>query len=121
MDTLSSLPQAQNATDLLAVQAQQTGLFRGKVRTEAAYEKTARDFEAVFMAQMLQPMFEGLDVDDMFGGGHGEEMMRGLLTQEYGKAMAAQDQSGLSDAIKEQMIQLQAEASGKTKKRSTRE
>jgi hypothetical protein len=33
-----------------------------------------------------------------------------MLTQEYGKAMAANDSSGLSDAIKDQMLRLQEQA-----------
>ena len=69
---------------------------------------TAKNFESMFMAQMLQPMTESVDVDDAFGGGHGEEMMRSMLAQEYGKGMAATDRSGLSDAIKADMIRLQS-------------
>jgi len=69
--------------------------------------KAAKDFEAMFMSQMLQPMFEGLEVDGSFGGGHGEETMRGFLVQEYGKAMATGTDFGLSDAVKSEMIRLQ--------------
>ena len=49
-------------------------------------DKTSKDFESMFLTQMLQPMFEGLGVDPTFGGGHGEEVMRSFLVQEYGKA-----------------------------------
>ena len=35
-------------------------------------DAAAKDFESMFMAQMLQPMMEGLNVDGLFGGGHGE-------------------------------------------------
>ncbi len=43
------------------------------------FDKTAKDFTAVFFSQMLQPMFEGVGVDPMFGGGHGEEVMKSFL------------------------------------------
>ncbi|NTU76871.1 MAG: rod-binding protein [Alphaproteobacteria bacterium] len=73
-------------------------------------DAAAKDFESMFMAQMLQPMWEGLEVDGMFGGGHGEEAMRGLLVQEYGKAVALGGHLGLSDSIKAEMIRMQASA-----------
>lgn len=76
----------------------------------AAIDKAAKDFESMFMAQMLQPMFEGVEVDGMFGGGHGEEIMRGFLVQEYGKAVAQGSHFGLSDAIKDEMIRAQAQS-----------
>jgi Rod binding domain-containing protein len=106
MDALSlQADPSTNAQNALAAKS-----FARKPRTDADFDKTAKDFEGVFMAQMLQPMFESVGVDDIFGGGHGEEMVRGMLTQEYGKAVAAADKSGLSDAIKDQMIRLQEKA-----------
>jgi Rod binding domain-containing protein len=77
---------------------------------DAQATAAAKDFEAMFMAQMLQPMFEGVEVNEMFGGGHGEEMMRGILIQEYGKAMAAGGGFGLADSVKAEMIRMQGGA-----------
>ncbi|HEU0118526.1 MAG TPA: chemotaxis protein, partial [Alphaproteobacteria bacterium] len=51
----------------------------------ANVDKTSQDFESMFMSQMLQPMFDTIDVDPVFGGGHGEQVMRSFLVQEYGK------------------------------------
>lgn len=73
-------------------------------------DKTSKDFEAMFMAQMLQPMFESVEVDGLFGGGHGEEVMRGLLVQEYGKSLAANSNSMISDAVKSEMLRAQEHA-----------
>lgn len=70
-------------------------------------DKTANDFESVFMAQMLKPMWDGVETDAMFGGGPGEDVMKDLLVQEYGKSMARDDTSGLSTAIKDAMIRMQ--------------
>lgn len=82
----------------------------GKAINKAAFEKTAKDFEAVFMAQMIKPMWDGIKTDGMFGGGSGEEAMRDLLMQEYGKSMVRNDGYGLSDAIMNEMIRLQEKA-----------
>ena len=54
-------------------------------KTPAQIMSAARDFESVFATQMLTPMYEGMDVDPMFGGGHGEEMFRTMMLDEYGK------------------------------------
>lgn len=87
-----------------------SGYSASKVRSEAEVSATASNFESMFMTQMLQPMFESVEVDPMFGGGAGEEAMRGFLVQEYGKAVAAGDRSGLSDALKSDILRLQNEA-----------
>ena len=44
-----------------------------------AVEEAAREFEAVFVSEMMKPMFEGIKTDGMFGGGKGEEVFRGFL------------------------------------------
>lgn len=73
-------------------------------------DETAQDFEAVFISEMMKPMFEGLSTEAPFGGGKGEEVFRGMLLQEYGKLISQTGAIGLSDNIKAQMIQMQEEA-----------
>ncbi len=76
----------------------------------AKAESTARDFEAVFAAEMLKPMFEDISTDGMFGGGKGEEVFRSLLLDEYGKMIAQTGGIGLAAQVKEQMILMQEQA-----------
>ena len=52
-------------------------------------------------------MFEGIQVDPEFGGGHGEEAFRGLLTDQYGKMISNGKGIGISGAIKDMMIKMQ--------------
>ena len=73
-------------------------------KTKAA----AQDFEAVFLSEMFSHMFEGLNVDPMFGGGSGEKMFRSMMVQEYGKMMAKGGGIGISDQLQKMMIQMQA-------------
>lgn len=70
-------------------------------------EQVAKEFEAVFISEMIKPLFEGIEVDGVFGGGKGEEIFRGMMLQEYGKMLSQTGQIGISDAVKQQLIQLQ--------------
>ncbi len=67
----------------------------------------AEEFEAVFVAEMMKPMFEGISTDGMFGGGKAEEIFRGMLLQEYGKMMAQTGNVGIADSVKQEMIKMQ--------------
>ena len=73
-------------------------------------DKASKDFEGMFMAQMLQPMFETVTVDPLFGGGHGEEVMRSFLVQEYGKAASKGSHLGIAAAVSAEMVQKQQKA-----------
>jgi Rod binding domain-containing protein len=76
-------------------------------QTQAQVMKSARDFEAVFSTEMLSPMFEGIEVDPTFGGGHGEEMFRTMLLDQYGKQMAANDSLGMVHQIADTLLKIQ--------------
>lgn len=82
-------------------------------------DTAARDFEAMFMTEMMKPMFEELEPDPMFGGGKGEEIFQGFLLQEYGKLMAETGGIGLAGHIKAEMIRLQEQANGQTNGQET--
>lgn len=74
--------------------------------------EAAKEFEAVFIAEMMKPMFEGISTDGEFGGGKGEEIFRGMLLQEYGNLMAQTGEVGIASSVKDAMIQMQNEADG---------
>ena len=76
-------------------------------------DEAAQDFEAVFLSEMIKPMFEGIEVDEIFGGGKGEEIFRDLMIQEYGKKMAATGGIGLASHIRDAMIRQQEGVIGK--------
>ena len=82
-----------------------------KPAANANIDKAAQDFEGMFITQMLQPMFDGMGVNPTFGGGHGEEVMRGFMVQEYGKLIAARGGLGLASAVKAELLKVQQQAS----------
>ena len=71
-------------------------------------DKVAKDFEGMFLGEMLSHMFAGLEVDPQFGGGKGEEMFRGLMISEYGKQIAHGPGIGIAQHVRETMIALQS-------------
>lgn len=73
--------------------------------------EAAREFEAVFISQMIKPMFEGIETDNMFGGGKGEEVFRSMMIEEYGKEIAKRDITGLQTQVMSKLIELQEQQS----------
>ena len=69
--------------------------------------KVAKDFEAVFINEMLGQMFEGIATDGPFGGGPGEAIFRSMMIDNYSKTIAKQGGFGLSDAVKRELLHAQ--------------
>jgi Rod binding domain-containing protein len=76
----------------------------GAGRTDASADRKAMhrqavEFEAVYLAQMLKPMFEGIEAEAPFGGGFGEDVWRSMQVQQFGEAIAKSGGVGLADAV----------------------
>jgi len=71
--------------------------------------KTAEDFEASFLSQMLKPMFEGLKTDGPFGGGEAESTWRSFLIDAMAKQTVNAGGIGLADTVMAEMIKMQSE------------
>ncbi|WP_313005549.1 rod-binding protein [Brevundimonas sp.] len=72
--------------------------------------KTAEDFEASFLSQMLKPMFEGLQTDGPFGGGEGETTWRSFLIDAMAKQAVKAGGIGLADTVMTEMLKMQEQA-----------
>lgn len=82
--------------------------------TPAEALKTGKKFETMYLSEMLQPMFEGLKTDKVFGGGHGEEMFQSLAVGEYAKAMSASGGVGIAAAVQQEILRLQEQGHGRS-------
>ena len=111
-------PLAQNLspdTTLALIQAgqrdgtQQVAKLKGAQNIQQI-EEAAREFEAVFITEMMKPMFTDTQMEAPFGGGKGEEIFQGLMLQEYGKLISQTGTIGLADQVKQEMIRLQQDA-----------
>ncbi len=69
--------------------------------------RVAEEFEAIFLAQMLAPMFEGLETDGLGGGGIGEEIFRPMLIERYADALSRSGGVGIADSVVRELMRLQ--------------
>jgi len=79
-------------------------------KNDKKFNQTLQDYEGVFLSQMVSHMYEGVAVDPNFGGGAGEETMRSLLINEYGKKMAAAGGIGMAAQMRKQLLEAQEQA-----------
>ncbi len=69
--------------------------------------KVSEEFEAVFLGQMLQPMFQNIEAAEPFGGSSTEKIWRTMQVEEYGKALAKAGGIGIADAVFREIIKAQ--------------
>jgi Rod binding domain-containing protein len=99
-----SLPlPGQSATDLLKSQAtvaKANSAYRfTPEQTKARAKKSSEDFEAVFLNNMFQQMFTGIDGEGPFGGSGATGVWRSFLTDEYAKSFVKSGGVGIADQV----------------------
>ena len=85
---------------------------RGK--EELAAKKVAREFESLFVGMMLKSMRDTVGKDPLTDGGHGEEVFRSLMDQEYARIITEHGGIGLSAMLEKQLIS-PAQSSGESR------
>lgn len=70
-------------------------------------KRAAEEFEALFISEMLAPVFESVDTGGLFGGGQGEKIYRSMMVQEYGKAIAKAGGIGIADSVQREILKMQ--------------
>lgn len=98
----------------LAINAAQTQLVDSQIQAsksglmdKAAAREAAEQFEAVFISQMLAPMFESVPTDGIMGGGEAEGMYRSLMVNEYGKSIVKSGGIGIADNLYREILKYQ--------------
>ena len=74
---------------------------------KSAARQAAEEFEAVFLSQMLEGMFQQTEQDSAFGGGPGEKAFSGILHEEYAKVMSQSGGIGLADRLTAEILKFQ--------------
>lgn len=103
MQTTASSSLGPSAASLQSIAARTQG-------NPAATDQAAEEFEAVMLTAMLKPIFEGIETSEMFGGGEGEKMWKGLLVEEYAAEMAASGGIGIADQVRSELLRIQEES-----------
>jgi len=98
---MDAIPSGLNAAQIARFTAPATADKKGGLEAQAT------EFEAVFIAEMLKPVFETIPTDGLGGGGSAEETWRGLLIENYAKDIAASGGLGLSAPVLSELIALQ--------------
>src|SRR6185437_11214913 len=76
--------------------------------SQASIAKAAHDFEAMAIAQFLQPMFNTVDPSKgPFGGGEGEAAWRPMMVEQLAKQLANHGGLGLAKQIQAAMERAQ--------------
>jgi Rod binding domain-containing protein len=73
----------------------------------AKAREAAENFEAFYLSQTFEQMFQDIEPDSMFGGGQGEKVFRSLLFQEYGKQAAKTGGIGIADMVQKEILRTQ--------------
>lgn len=75
-------------------------------------KKVSQDFEALFVGMMMKSMRATVGKDTLTGGGHGDEVYRSMLDQEYADASVKRGGGlGIAKIIEKDIIR---QESGKT-------
>lgn len=80
----------------------QVGNLQGKADGADELRKAAKEFEAVFMSQLLKQMRSTVHKEEMFHGGAGEDIFTEMLDEEFAKKMSVRG-TGIADMLYQQL------------------
>lgn len=106
MDDPTINPGAVSAQVQAQAEAQRASTAGGPRKNTAA-QAAAQEFEAFFLAQVLDQMFAGIRSDGAFGGGTSERIYRQMLNAEYAKALSRSGGIGIADSVYREILNLQ--------------
>lgn len=99
----ATLAVANSASSALVPAAQHLGPERIKA--------VAREFESVYLSNMMEEMFAGIEDGNPFDSGPGSSAWRSLRTEEFARAISAAGGIGLAEHVQRQLIALQENSS----------
>lgn len=72
-------------------------------------KEAALKFEAMFLNEMFSHMFEGIDENNPFGGGHGEKVFRSMMVDQYAQLTAKTGQTKIAATVEREILRMQEE------------
>ncbi|MEP1933016.1 MAG: rod-binding protein [Roseibium sp.] len=77
------------------------------VTSKTAVRDAAEEFESVFLNNMLQTMFSGLESGGTWGDGAGSDAWQSFMVEEYAKSITEAGGIGLADSVERELLALQ--------------
>jgi flagellar protein FlgJ len=104
--TLQNMPSVGDGAAEKARQLQRQGTGAAGLSEKQLQQarKVGQDFEGLFIGMMVKSMHETVGKDKLTGGGHGEEVYRSMLDQEYVAAAVKRGGFGLAKQIEKDII-----------------
>ena len=78
---------------------------------QEAMRKTAEQFEAVFLSQMLDSVFADVNPNALFGGGSSQKIYRSMMNEQIANHMVRAGGVGIASTVYKELLKLQ-EAQG---------
>lgn len=69
-------------------------------------KNSATEFESLFFEIMLKSMRDSIQKSNFIDGGNGEDVFQGMLDSEYSRVLASQGITGISDSIKDHLLNM---------------
>lgn len=91
-------------------------LGNAKAMTPAKIDSASKDFESMFISQMVENMFTDSIGDSAFGSQESSDIYKGMMTQEYGKIITQAGGIGIASYIKKELIKQQEAKEAKGEK-----
>jgi flagellar protein FlgJ len=104
-----------------AGRAEDVATRAGREKDIKKVKELAKDFESIFLEQMLRTMRSSIQKSGLVDGGNAEEIYRSMLDSEYAKLMAGEGGAGLAQMIERQLLQtmgVKSEASSDVARKS---
>ncbi len=74
-------------------------------------ERSAQEFEALVLSQLLAPIFASVEKSELTGGSSKNDAFQSMIQEEYAKSIAARGGIGIADQVKTSLLAIQANQS----------
>jgi len=89
-----------------------TAAGQGGAMSSDQIDKVSKDFESMFISQMLEPMFGDSTGTEAFGSSASSDVYKGLMMDEYGKQISNAGGIGIASYVKQELLKLQEQYHG---------
>lgn len=78
-----------------------------KPMTDAQINAVSKDFESMFIGEMMEPMFGDSVGTSLFGDEETAEVYKGLMVEQYSKKISDAGGIGIADYVKTELLKQQ--------------